>query len=62
MLSKNSNLEFEDSRITASIRKESIRHQLDTKRLKEELPDVYEEYSKEVVASTAITMKYNIND
>ena len=42
---------------SASIRKESTRTTLDNKRLKEELPDIFEEYSITSKISSSITLK-----
>ena len=42
---------------TASIRKGSTRTTIDTKRLKEELPDVAEEYKITTETSSSITLK-----
>ena len=45
--------------LEVTYRKPSTRTTLDSKRLKEELPDIYEEYSKvsEVASSVTITVK-----
>lgn len=45
--------------LEVTYRKPSTRTTLDSKRLKEELPDIYEEYSKvsEVASSVTITIK-----
>ena len=42
---------------SASIRKGSTRTTLDSKRLKEEPPDIFEEYSKTSETSSSITLK-----
>lgn len=42
---------------SASIRKGSSRTTLDTKRIKEELPDIYEAYSITSETSSSITLK-----
>lgn len=60
LLSGKDNLGFSDSLITAILKKASTRTTVDSKRLKEELPEVYEEYSKTSNVSPSITLKYDI--
>lgn len=43
--------------LTATIRKATTRQSLDSKRLKEELPDVYDEYLKTSDVASSITIK-----
>lgn len=42
---------------SATIRKGSIQKRIDSKRLKEEMPDIFEEYSKEVETSSSLILK-----
>lgn len=42
---------------SATIRKGSTRVTLNSKKLKEDLPDIYEQYSKETETSSSITLK-----
>lgn len=42
--------------LCATIKNESTRVTLDTKKLKEEMPDIYEEYSKEIPVASSITL------
>ena len=51
------NWETPNGEIKVSYRKSSTRTTLDSKRLKEELPDIYEEYSKTTAVKSSIVMK-----
>lgn len=51
------NWETPNGEIKVSYRKPSTRTTLDSKRLKEELPDIYEEYSKTTAVKSSIVMK-----
>lgn len=51
------NWETPNGEIKVSYRKPSTRTILDSKRLKEELPDIHEEYSKTTAVKSSIVMK-----
>lgn len=49
--------EFENDYFKVSYRKASTRTMIDTKKLKEELPDIYEAYTKTSQVGSSITME-----
>lgn len=53
------NWESPNGEITVSYRKPSTRTTLDSKKLKEDMPDIYEEYSKTSNVKSSITLKVN---
>ncbi len=50
-------LTYEDDFIKAIYKKESTRTTIDSKRLKEELPDIAEEYSKTTPVSSSVSVE-----
>lgn len=44
--------------LCATVKKGTTRRSLDTKKLKEDLPDIYEEYLKESPVASSITLTY----
>ena len=56
-MEENNILTYEDEFIKAVYRKSSTRTTIDSKRLKEELPDVAEEYSKTSNVSSSISIE-----
>lgn len=59
-MEKNGITKFSVEGLSAVIREGSTRTTLDSKRLKEELPDIYEEYSK--ISNVASSLVLTIND
>lgn len=53
------NWESPNKEITVSYRKPSTRTTLDSKKLKEDMPDIFEEYSKTSNVKSSITLKIN---
>lgn len=47
---------FATDNLSATIRKATTRQSVDTKRLKEELPDIYEEYLKTSNVASSLTL------
>ena len=50
-------LSYEDEYIKVSYRKSSVKKTIDSKKLKEELPDIYEEYSKTSNVASSISVE-----
>jgi len=56
-IDKGFSIETEEGSLKVSYRKPTTRTTLDSKKLKEELPDIYEEYSKTSEVSSSISIK-----
>ena len=56
-MEENNILTYEDDFVKFSYRKPSIRTTIDSKKLKEELPDIYEEYSKTFSVSSSVSLE-----
>ena len=54
------NWHTEDNSIRATYRKGTTRVTIDSKKLKEDLPDIAEEYSKEVVVKPSVELKIEV--
>ena len=56
-MEENNLLTYEDDFVKFSYRKATTRTSIDSKKLKEELPDIYEEYSKTTNVSSSVSME-----
>lgn len=56
-MEENSVLSYEDPYICVTYRKATTRTSVDSKKLKQELPDIYEEYSKTSNVSSSISVE-----
>lgn len=56
-MEKNNKSFYEDDFIKISYRKATTRTSVDSKRLKEELPDIYEEYSKTSNVASSVSVE-----
>lgn len=60
LLESNENITFEDDIISARLTKASTRTNVDSKRLKEELPEVFENYSKTINVNSSVSLSYDL--
>lgn len=60
LLESNDNYELEDDIISARLSRSTIRTTVDSKKLKEELPEVYANYAKTTSVSSSISLSYDL--